>query len=106
MIRLATVLAAAGLLLTLTESAEDKAGPTYGTVVAATWQDGTLLVRTPDRFPLLAAGTADIRDPQNRVVGLANLRAGDRVDYNHQTWAGMSIATTVRVAPHVAASAK
>jgi hypothetical protein len=69
-----------------------------GTALAVTWEDGTLLLRDGEGFPLVVIGAnAVIRTAKGARIALKDIRPGDRVEYHVERWAGMSLATGVRV---------
>lgn len=69
-----------------------------GVVVSVGWQDGTLLLETPERFPLLVLDVAvNIRDPLGIIRVLGDFQAGDVVEYWADSFKGMLIAQELRV---------
>ena len=77
------------------------------TVVAATWEDGSLLLQTNADFSVLVIGSETVvRDLSGRVAKLGHLRPGDRVEYSNERWAGMAFASHVRVVATSAARAR
>ena len=69
-----------------------------GVVVSVGWQDGTLLLETPERFPLLVLDVAvNIRDPLGIIRVLGDFQAGDVVEYWAESFKGMLIAQELRL---------
>jgi hypothetical protein len=69
-----------------------------GLVVSVGWQDGTLLLETPEGFPLLVLDVAvNIRDPLGIIGVLGDFQAGDVVEYWAESFKGMLIAQELRV---------
>ncbi len=70
-----------------------------GVIVAVSTDDNTLLVDTPQGFQLLAVDpAADIQAGATTGMRLGEIRPGDRVQYSADRWAGMVIATSLRLA--------
>jgi len=69
-----------------------------GVVVAVGWQNGTLLLETPEGFPLLVLDEAvNIRDPLGTIRALGDFHAGDVVEYWAESFKGMLIAQELRL---------
>ena len=93
------------LLLAVSPVAAQPAMRHVATVVAATWEDGSLLLRADADFSILVIGAETVvRDVSGRVAKLGHLRPGDRVEYSNERWAGMAIASDVRVVTAAAAA--
>ena len=85
----------------------EAARPKTATAMAVTWEDGTLLLRDAEGFPLVVIGPgARIRNAKGAPIALRDIRSGDRVEYRIERWGGMSLATGVRVVAPYSASAK
>jgi hypothetical protein len=69
-----------------------------GVVIAVGWPHGTLLLETPERFPLLVLDVAvNIQDPPGIIRVLRDFQAGDVVEYWAESFKGMLIAQELRV---------
>jgi hypothetical protein len=81
--------------------------PRAGMALAVTWEDGTLLLRDAEGFPLVVIGpNAVIKNAKGAPMALKDIRFGDRVEYSVERWAGMSLATAVRVVSPYTAKAR
>jgi hypothetical protein len=87
----------------------------WGRVVAMNVEDSTLLLENQSGFQLIVVdASAEIRGVGQAPITLSDIRAGDRVDYDVVSWAGMEISEYVVATPsfraqhsdHVAARAK
>ena len=97
----------AALMLLASPVAAQPAMRHVATVVAATWEDGSLLLRTDADFSVLVIRSETlVRDVRGRVAKLEHLRPGDRVEYSNERWAGMAFASHVRVVATSAARAR
>jgi hypothetical protein len=71
----------------------------WGRVVATNWEDSTLLLQNEHGFQLVVVdAAAEIRGVGNAPITLSDIQAGDRVDYEVASWAGMDITEFVYVA--------
>jgi hypothetical protein len=103
----AGLMALGALAVPLSVADGEPARPRTGVAVTATWEDGTLLLRDAETFPLLVIGpNVTIQDAKGVPLALRDIRPGDRVEYGAERWAGMSFATAVRVVKPYRAEAR
>ncbi len=89
---------ALGAIILSSSAATGQRVSAQGVVVAVGWQDGTLLLETPEGFPLLVLDVAvNIRDPLGIIRALGDFQAGDVVEYWAESFKGMLIAQELRV---------
>jgi hypothetical protein len=100
------VLGFALLAAALDARAQEVAGAReVGVAVAVGSDDGTLLLRRADAFPVIVVGHGTvISDSRGRALLLSDVRPGDRVQYVVEKWAGMSLARYLRVTPTTASA--
>ncbi len=72
----------------------------WGRVVATNWEDSTLLLANTSGTQLVVVdSSAQIRGAGHTPITLSDIRAGDRVDYEVASWAGMAISEFLVVTP-------
>jgi len=88
-------------VVTPSASADEFAGwvTVSGVVVAVNQDDQTVLVDSPDGLHLFAVDpAADIQIEGVGTIDLASIRPGARVEVAADSWAGMTIATSLHLA--------
>jgi hypothetical protein len=77
----------------------------WGVAVSVAWEQGSLLVTRGDGYMLLhMQDSTEVRDAAGARLSLADIRAGQRVEYQAEEWKGMWFAQSLSVAQTVSAS--